>query len=206
VAVKFTKNEINRLQKKLIQLNKYLPTLQLKKMLLQAEVNKAKDEIAKNFRLYKEEILTFETSVKLLSDASIADIKEKVVIESKDLTFDNVAGIEVPILEGVSFKSGPEADQYRPFWHGDMVEHLRCAKRAYLKWKTSEEKKILLEGELRGVSIRVNLFEKRLIPRTESDISQIRIFLGDQDLAAVSLSKLAKGKLEKRKLEEEGVI
>ena len=62
------------------------------------------------------------------------------------------------------------------------------------------EKKAILDEELRSVSIRVNLFEKRLIPDTEHDMAKIKIFLGDQDLAAVSLSKLAKEKLEKRKI------
>lgn len=203
MTVKFTKNEINRLQKKLLQLKKYLPTLQLKKMLLQAEVNKAKEEIVRNERLYKEEILTFETSVRLLSDPSAIEIKKQVRIEKKDVRYDNVAGIEVPTLKSVKFAETKKVDMYQPFWHDDMIDHLRCAKKAYLKWKLSKEKKDLLTEELRGVSIRVNLFEKRLIPRTESDIGKIKVFLGDQDLAAVSLSKLAKTKLEKRKIEEE---
>ncbi|MCH9621576.1 MAG: V-type ATP synthase subunit D [Chlamydiia bacterium] len=172
-------------------------------MLLQAEVNKAKDEITRNFRLYKEEILTFETSVKLLSDPSIDEIKDQVAIKKKNVIYDNIAGTEVPTLDSIDFKEKVKTALYKPFWHDDMVDHLRCAKKAFLKWKISEEKKALLEEELRSVSIRVNLFEKRLIPRTESEISQIRIFLGDQDLAAVSLSKLAKEKLEKRKLEKE---
>jgi len=173
-------------------------------MLLQAEVNKAKEEIARNHRLYKEEILTFETSVKLLSDPSINEIRGQVTLKEKQVSMDNIAGVEVPTLISVKFEEEVKTGLYKPFWHDDMVDHLRCAKRAFLKWKTSETKKDLLEEELRGVSIRVNLFEKRLIPRTESEISQIRIFLGDQDLAAVSLSKLAKEKLEKRKLKKEG--
>lgn len=198
-TVKFTKNEMNRLQKKHIQLQKYLPTLQLKKMLLQAEVNKVKEEIARNLRLYKEEIITFETSVKLLSDPSVKYIKREVIIEKKEIHYDNIAGIEVPNFSSVTFKESDNSFQYRPFWHDDMTDHLRSTKKAFLKWKVSEEKKAILDEELRSVSIRVNLFEKRLIPDTESMIAKIKIFLGDQDLAAVSLSKLAKEKLEKRK-------
>ena len=199
-TVKFTKNEMNRLQKKHIQLQKYLPTLQLKKMLLQAEVNKAKEEIARNKRLYKEEIITFETSVKLLSDPSVKYIKKEMLIDKKVIKHDNIAGIEVPIFSSVSFKESEKSFQHRPFWHDDMAEHLRSTKIAFLRWKVSEEKKAILDEELRSVSIRVNLFEKRLIPDTEHDMAKIKIFLGDQDLAAVSLSKLAKEKLEKRKI------
>jgi V/A-type H+-transporting ATPase subunit D len=62
----------------------------------------------------------------------------------------------------------------------------------------AEEKKIALEKELREVSIRVNLFEKILIPRCEENIKKIKIFLGDQLLAAVSQAKVAKTKIEER--------
>lgn len=204
--VKFTKNEMGRLQKKLVQLKKYLPTLQLKKMLLQAEVNKAKQEIAHYHRVYKEEIITFETSVKLLSDPSVKYLKDDTLIKDKKFHMDNIAGIEVPVLSSVSFGKSKDPLTDRPFWHSDMIEHLRCTKKAFLMWKTAEKKKDILSEELRSVSIRVNLFEKRLIPDTIADMVKIKIFLGDQDLAAVSLSKLAKGKLEKRKLEQEGVV
>ncbi len=61
------------------------------------------------------------------------------------------------------------------------------------------EKKRALQKELRDVSIRVNLFEKILIPRSQDNISKIRIFLGDQQLAAVAQAKVAKQKIERRK-------
>ena len=43
--VKLTKTELRSEQVRLLQLQKYLPTLQLKKMLLQIEVNQAELEI-----------------------------------------------------------------------------------------------------------------------------------------------------------------
>ena len=201
--VKFTKNEMGRLSKKLVQLKKYLPTLQLKKMLLQAEVNKAAEEIARYHRMYKEEIITFETSVKLLSDPSVKYLKKDLVVKDKVFHMENIAGIEVPVLSSLSFENSGISLEAKPFWHKDMSDHLRCTKKAFLMWKTAEKKKSILEEELRSVSIRVNLFEKRLIPDTEDHIAKIKVFLGDQDLAAVSLSKLAKEKITKRK-EEEG--
>ena len=57
------------------------------------------------------------------------------------------------------------------------------------------EKKRLLEQELREVSIRVNLFEKIMIPRTLQNIKKIKVFLGDQQLAAISQAKVAKRKI-----------
>ena len=51
--VKLTKNELRTQQNKLSQLQKYLPTLQLKKAMLQAEVNEARIEIAQCEKEYK---------------------------------------------------------------------------------------------------------------------------------------------------------
>ena len=45
--IKLTKNELRSQQNKLNQLEKYLPTLQLKKAMLQIEVNEARLEISK---------------------------------------------------------------------------------------------------------------------------------------------------------------
>ena len=197
-TVKCTKNEMHRLQKKLVQLKRYLPTLQLKKMLLQGEVNKAKEEIERNTCRYNEEVLALETSIKLLSDPSVELLKDQVIVEKKNLVYENIAGIELPMLVSLSFKKNEESLQHRPFWHADLVKHLQFAKKAFLTLQVSKEKKTILEEELRSVSIRVNLFEKRLIPGIERDICTIKIFLGDQVLALVSLSKLVKGKMEKK--------
>ncbi|EKE22261.1 MAG: hypothetical protein ACD_7C00009G0002, partial [uncultured bacterium] len=65
------------------------------------------------------------------------------------------------------------------------------------KINVEEEKKRSLEKELKDVSIRVNLFEKILIPRTLKNIKKIKIFLGDQELAAISQAKIAKLKKAK---------
>jgi V/A-type H+-transporting ATPase subunit D len=67
------------------------------------------------------------------------------------------------------------------------------------KINVMEEKRKILEKELREVSIRVNLFEKVMIPRTLENIKKIKVFLGDQQLASVAQAKVAKKKILKRK-------
>ena len=56
----------------------------------------------------------------------------------------------------------------------------------------------LLCEELRQTSIKVNLFEKRMIPQCKENIRKIKIFLGDQEVAAICNAKIAKGKLKKK--------
>jgi len=54
---------------------------------------------------------------------------------------------------------------------------------------------MLRKEELRTTTQRVNLFEKKLIPELRENIRKIKIFLGDEETAAVGRAKLAKGKL-----------
>jgi len=51
----------------------------------------------------------------------------------------------------------------------------------------------------------VNLFEKILIPRAKKNIKKIKVFLGDQELAAVSRAKVAKNKIEQNKEQEKAM-
>ena len=57
-----------------------------------------------------------------------------------------------------------------------------------------EEQYRLLAAELATTTQRVNLFEKVKIPECKENIRKIRIYMGDQDTAAVARSKIAKRK------------
>jgi V/A-type H+-transporting ATPase subunit D len=82
-----------------------------------------------------------------------------------------------------------------PVWTERAVELVSEVVILREKISIAEEKKRALEKELREVSIRVNLFEKILIPRAQENIKKIRIFLGDQQLASVAQAKVAKKKI-----------
>ena len=51
-----------------------------------------------------------------------------------------------------------------------------------------------MQGAVRRVSQRVNLFDKVLVPNARRDIARIQIFLSDVERAAVVTSKIAKAK------------
>ena len=82
------------------------------------------------------------------------------------------------------------------------MEKLKDLIEAKARINVVEEKKAILEKELREVSIRVNLFEKIRIPRTQFNIKKIKVFLGDQELASVAQAKVAKAKILKKKAVE----
>ena len=81
-----------------------------------------------------------------------------------------------------------------PPWVDGLVAGLRRVPQHGSKCKLPKRKKEALEKELREVSIRVNLFEKILIPAALANIKKIKVFLGIMQLAAVSQAKVAKHK------------
>ncbi len=199
--IKFTKNELRAQQRKLGQLQKYLPTLQLKKAMLQTEIYDARQEIAECERqMLKQREKTEEFSPLLSAKISI-DPMQAVVIKQIEKRYENIAGVEVPYFESASFQEVDYGLFDTPAWLDYAIFSLRGLAEAKARVEIAEEKKAALEEELRMVSIRVNLFEKILIPRARQNIKKIKVFLGDQELAAVSRAKVAKTKIEQHKVQ-----
>lgn len=196
---KLTKNELRAQQNRLQQLEKYLPTLQLKKAMLQSEVNEARLEIVKSEEAFRQIRSQADRFSPLLTEKLSIDIRESAKIVKVKRRYENIAGVEVPYFESIEFADFTYNLFDTPPWVDAATTGLRTLAEAQTRVKIAREKKAALEKELREVSIRVNLFEKILIPRSKNNIKKIRVFLGDQQLAAVSQAKVAKSKIEERK-------
>lgn len=193
--IKFTKTELRGQQGRLSQLQKYLPTLQLKKMLLQTEVNMADQEIAELNVRFKESEHKVMGYCKLFSDKNATDLFPAVKITEVQKRYENIAGVDIPLLEKIVFQDAGYYLFDAPVWIDSAILGLQGLITIREEIRVAEEKKEALERELRDVSIRVNLFEKVLIPRAQDNIKKIKIFLGDQQLAAVCQAKVSKRKL-----------
>ena len=199
-TVRLTKNELRGQQVRLIQLRKYLPTLQLKKAMLQVQVNEVRSEILELEEAFHTTRLTVSHSSSLLSENIGFDLTHAARVEKIVKTYENIAGVDIPVFEGIVFTPFEYSLFTTPVWLDSAVADLRFMATARARVLVAEEKKRALEDELREVSIRVNLFEKNLIPRAEENIKRIKVFLGDQQLAAVGQAKVAKSKIEARKV------
>lgn len=202
MAIKLTKNELRNQQTRLSQFQRYLPTLQLKKAMLQFEVSLAQMELSRlrdEMHLVRHQVEDFspflleKVAVNLTTYADILYVKKR---------YENIAGVEIPIFDNITFRDADYALFDSPVWTDLATEILREFATAREKISIGEEKKRALEKELRAVSIRVNLFEKILIPRSQENIKKIRIFLSDQQLASVAQAKVAKKKIAMRKAKE----
>lgn len=197
--VKLTKNELRSQQQRLNTLKKYLPTLQLKKAMLQAEIHEARNEMLECERQYHTRYERSEDYSPLVTQTLAFDPMKAVKVESLQRRYENIAGIEVPYFESITFADVPYDLFDTPPWLDSLISELRALAEAYARIQIAAEKKAALEKELRDVSIKVNLFEKILIPRATRNIKKIKVFLGDQQLAAVSQAKVAKRKIEEQK-------
>lgn len=199
MALKLTKNELRNQQTRLSQFQKYLPTLQLKKAMLQFEVSLALMEVSRlrdEMHLVRHQVEDFapflleKVEVNLIQYADVLRVKKR---------YENIAGVEIPIFDSIVFREADYSLFDTPVWTDQATEILRELVTAREKISIAEEKKRALEKELREVSIRVNLFEKILIPRAQENIKKIRIFLSDQQLATVAQAKVAKRKIAMKK-------
>jgi V/A-type H+/Na+-transporting ATPase subunit D len=197
--VKLTKNELRNQQTRLAQLEKYLPTLQLKKAMLQAEVQETRQEIHRLEQLLEKKRQQVDAFSGLLATKTTIDPLQAVKIKHLGKRYENIAGVEVPYFEGIEFEEFSYSLFETAPWVDAAVLGLRALAELREQIKITQEQKSALEKEWREVSIRVNLFEKILIPRAFENIRMIKVFLGDQQLAAVSRAKVAKAKIEANK-------
>jgi V/A-type H+-transporting ATPase subunit D len=182
-------------------LEKYLPTLQLKKSLLQQQITITQIEKAKlKDKMHKEqeEIKRFSSLLICREDYDPFYYAE---VRHLEKSYENIAGVELPQFEKIVFQQADYLLFDTPVWLDQAIIQLRKLVDTKERISVLREKQRALRKELKEVSIRVNLFEKMLIPQTKDNIRVIKVFLEDQQLAAVSQAKVAKMKIEKKKAE-----
>ncbi|OQX95240.1 V-type ATP synthase subunit D [candidate division KSB1 bacterium 4572_119] len=195
--IKYTKNELKNQKENLKRFTRYLPTLELKKKQLLAEIMMIQNKADK----LQTEIEKTEKQVTLWVDVFAEDVDLNEFFQVSDIKTDqdNIAGIDIPVFLDVEFDD-VEYDLFEtPLWvdQGILVTKKQIAKKA--EYKIAQEQMDILNEELRITIQRIKLFEEVKIPEAKESIRVIQIFLGDQLTAAVVRGKIAKAKIEKKK-------
>ncbi len=188
--IKHTKNELKAQNEALRRFERFLPMLQLKKQQLQAEIQGIDAAI--------EEKEAAELAKRTQLDAWIALFAEPTDLESiigpatAQTGEDNIAGVAIPVLKAVHM-SRKDYDLYEtPSWIDDALDMVQGLTELRIAREVLEEQRQRIVEELRVTSQRVNLFEKVKIPECRENIRVIKIFLGDEQTAAVARGKIAK--------------
>ena len=190
--IKHTKSELKNQRDDLRRYERFLPTLELKKQQLQIELRKLNAALEAN--LAEEAGLRAELDGWIRIFAEPFELGAMLRLKEVRRGAGNVAGVAIPIFQEAVFERVPLDLFLTPPWLDDglaMLERLGSLKAAQAIMETQRR---LLSEELRTTTQRVNLFEKVKIPECTDNIRVIRIFLGDEQTAAVARAKLAKGK------------
>jgi V/A-type H+-transporting ATPase subunit D len=194
--LKLTKNELKAQRDHLSMYQRYLPTLQLKKSQLQAEIRGIQQRVLE-LRAEKARIdESFKAWIAVFGETGVFQ-PDTVRITKLIQGEGNIAGVPIPIFKGAEF----EVSQYdllrTPLWLDTAVESMKKVLLVDLEANVMEEQQRRLEKELRTTTQRVNLFEKVKIPEAKTNIKKINVYLGDQQTAAVVRGKISKKGLEK---------
>jgi V/A-type H+-transporting ATPase subunit D len=198
--IKLTKNELKKQKESLKRFTRYLPTLELKKQQLLVEVRNVQREV----REIENEIKKLENDVDKWIDVFGEDVSIQDLFEIKEVntTTDNIAGIDVPIFKDLNIETEEYDLMKYPLWVDFGLEAVKKIIKLKTKIDILHEQQNILESELRITIQRINLFDKIKIPESRDNIRKIRIFLGDQQTAAVVRGKISKSKLEKKRIAE----
>jgi V/A-type H+/Na+-transporting ATPase subunit D len=196
--IKLTKNELKQQRDALKRFLRYLPTLQLKKQQLQIEIRQVRDAAARldaDERGLRERLARW---VAVLDESASPLLEALRQVREWRVATRSVAGIELPVFDGLTFAAAVP-DLFRtPPWVDDAAQVLRQHLEIRLRQRLAEEQLELIVQELRVVTQRVNLFEKVKIPEARENIRRIQIYLGDQQTNAVGRAKIAKEKCQSR--------
>lgn len=195
--VKLTKTALKQERDSLKQYERFLPTLQLKKLQLQIEMRLCQEQIAANERRETETANALKSWTALFGDNTAPELIGNCV-QVKNIRTEswNIAGVTVPKFLGVDFSALPR-DLFREDpWIDDAVDAVCAIVSLRLEREVIREQYRLIGRELRTTTQRVNLFEKVKIPEAKENIRLIQIALGDAQTSAVVRSKIAKKKLQ----------
>ncbi len=192
--IKLTRPELKAQREVLARYERYLPTLKLKQQQLQISVLEAaaKQRRAQTaVRECENEIAPYRALLRAPAGVNLDELTTpaKVVTETT-----NVAGVGVPLFIEAAFAEPRYSLFATAPWVDRAVRDLRRLESLQAEAIVLREEVQILHRELRRVNQRLNLFEKVMIPRTKEAIRRIRIYLGDEQTAAVGRAKIAKAK------------
>ncbi|MDP6490924.1 MAG: V-type ATP synthase subunit D [Kiritimatiellia bacterium] len=188
--IKHTKNELKAQSESLKRFERFLPMLQLKKQQLQAEIQGIDSAITEKAAEEKSQRAQLEAWVALFAEP--ADLDTIIGPATVQTGEDNIAGVAIPVLQSVQM-SRADYDLFdTPSWVDDALDMVQQLTELRIAREVLEEQRRRIVEELRVTSQRVNLFEKVKIPECRENIRVIKIFLGDEQTAAVARGKIAK--------------
>ena len=190
--IKHTKTELKAQMDALARFQRFLPMLQLKKQQLQAEINAITARIAEVDSKAEATAATMASWSALLGSGELPE--DAARLKRVDTDVGNIAGVAIPIYKGIEIERADFDLFETPSWFDDAQDAIAALLALRAESAVLARQRELISSELRTTSQRVNLFEKVKIPACKENIREIRIFINDEQTAAVARGKIAKSR------------
>jgi len=190
ISFQYNKTSRQALEKQLKIRERALPTIKSKESALRYEVKRTRDEMDALDAKLEKDIQSYESMSALWSefDPQLITVKE-VALSSK-----KVAGVVVPVLDGIDFDVKTFSLFNSPAWFYDGINVLRSLATTGIEAEFTGLKLSMLERARRKTTQKVNLFEKVQIPGYQDAIRKIKRFLEDEESLSKSSQKIMKSK------------
>jgi V/A-type H+-transporting ATPase subunit D len=192
-TIALSKSSLQQQRDRLRLFERFLPSLELKRQQLTAEYKKAVQVLAAAQQGADRASRSLPALLPILGSSSMK-LSGLVRTRRIDIVEEDVLGLRLPTLRTVEFDTADYSLLATPFWVDDLVTCLKEVATYRLRLQVYHERVARLQGAVRRITQRVNLFEKVLIPNAKRNIARIQIFLSDVERAAVVTSKIAKAK------------
>ena len=168
-----------------------LPSLDLKRMQLSAELKRARQQLAEAKTAVEDLNKRVAEQLPMLANRDI-DVSGLVQVEAFRIEEENLVGVKLPMLVEVKCRVAEYSILAKPPWVDMFVEQLKQMVEQKTRIEVAAERLRLIEQAERKITQRVNLFDKILIPTAKKNIKKIQIYLADAERAAVVRSKITK--------------
>lgn len=199
--IKLNKNALREQNQALRLYEEFLPTLELRKQQLQHELRRVEGTLRARRASLQAQIDATEPWRALLGRDQRA-LQQVVRVEAIERGETSLAGVRVPTLHEVRFSPLRYSRVGTPPSFDASVRFLQSAIEAQISIALTLEQRSRLQAELTRTTQRINLYEKVLIPEARHNIRRIKVYLGDQQTAAVCRAKIAKAKLVAKSSQE----
>ena len=199
MAIKFqyNKTSMQQLEKQLKMRVRTLPIIKNKESALRMEVKKCKAEATGLERKLEEQLQDYEGMNALWCEFD----PTLVSVKNVHMSVRKIAGVRVPVLDGVELAVRPFSLFNSPAWFADGLTQLKELAQVGIEREFYARKLDLLEYARKKTTQKVNLFEKVQIPGYEDAIRKIKRFMEDEENLSKSSQKIVKSRKERMEAE-----
>lgn len=200
MAIKFqyNKTSLQQQEKHLKMRERTLPTIKSKESALRLEVKKTKRGVDVLEGKLEEGIKSYQYMVGLWNefDTTLIGVKDVRLSTRK------IAGVLVPVLDGIDFDVKPFSLFNSPSWFSEGLDLLKVLATTGIEAEFLQLKLEFLEHARKKTTQKVNLFEKVQIPGYKDAIRKIKRYLEDEQSLSKSSQKIMRANIELRELKD----